>query len=96
VILADCSSFKGLTLALLSFVALATFFGADLKTPRFYRSFALAVTFVVLINIFRLALLSLTPEMHSAIHSDTGKGIYDMLLTFIILALTLQVSSCSD
>lgn len=93
VILADCSSFKGLPLALLSFIALAMFFGAELRDKRLWQTLALALVLAIVINILRLTLLSLSPELHASIHSDTGKGIYDMMLTFVILALTLRVSA---
>ena len=84
IVLADCSTWKGLPLEILSFIAVSTFAGANLKARRFWISAALVTASMVLANIIRLVLISLTPELHAALHGDEGKNLYDFARMMII------------
>jgi hypothetical protein len=91
IILADCSTWKGLPLEILSFIAVCIFGGASLRSKRIWTATLLMIPIMIILNLARLSLISLSPELHETVHGDLGRSIFDFLRVTVIFAIALFI-----
>jgi hypothetical protein len=91
IILADCSTWKGLPLEVLSFIAVCIFGGASLKTKRIWTAVIIMIPLMIILNLARLSLISLSPELHETVHGDLGRSIFDFVRVSAIFAIALFI-----
>jgi Transmembrane exosortase (Exosortase_EpsH) len=91
IILADCSTWKGLPLEILSFIAVCLFGGASLQSRRIWIAVILMVPLMIILNLIRLSLISLSPDLHATIHGDIGRSIFDVARVAVIFATAIFI-----
>jgi exosortase/archaeosortase len=91
IILADCSTWKGLPLEILSFIAVCIFGGASLRSKRVWTATIVMIPLMIILNLARLSLISLSPELHETVHGDLGRSIFDFVRVSAIFAFALFI-----
>ncbi len=91
IILADCSTWKGLPLEILSFIAVCVFGGASLLSRRVWTATLIMIPLMIVLNLARLSLISLSPELHETVHGDLGRSIFDFVRVTAIFAIALFI-----
>jgi hypothetical protein len=91
IILADCSTWKGLPLEILSFISVCIFGGASLRSKRVWTATIVMIPLMIILNLARLSLISLSPELHETVHGDLGRSIFDFVRVSAIFAIALFI-----
>ena len=91
IILADCSTWKGLPLEILSFISVCIFGGAAVKSKRIWVATLIMIPLMIILNLVRLSLISLSPELHETVHGDTGRSIFDVVRVTAIFMTALFI-----
>ncbi len=87
VILTDCSTWKYLPLEILAFIAVSLFGGANIRSRKLWVATLAIIPLLILINLARLAVISVSNDLHQTVHSDIGRNIYDFMRVSIVFAL---------
>ena len=88
VIYPDCSSLRGMSMAILAFVTVTNVFGAA-WSARHLAFGLLAILSVVVVNVTRLSLIGLFPSYFSVIHGLPGSAIAAWLSLALVVAIPL-------
>ena len=88
VIYPDCSSLRGMSMAILAFVTVTNVFGAA-WSARHLTFGLLAILSVVFVNVTRLSLIGLFPSYFSVIHGLPGSAIAAWLSLALVVAIPL-------
>ncbi len=91
IILSDCSTWKGLPLEILSFIAVCIFGGASVGSKRIWVATLIMIPLMIILNLARLSFISLSPEWHETVHGDTGRSIFDVLRVIAIFTTALFI-----
>jgi len=88
VIYPDCSSLRGMSIAVLAFVTITNALGTAWST-RHLTFGVLATLSVVVVNVTRLSMIGLFPSHFSAIHGMPGSAIAAWLSLALVIAISL-------
>jgi hypothetical protein len=88
VIYPDCSSLRGMSIAVLAFVTITKAFGIAWSTRHFTFGL-LAILSVVVVNVTRLSLIGLFPSHFAVIHGMPGSAIAAWLSLALVIAISL-------
>ncbi len=91
IILSDCSTWKGLPLEILSFFAVCIFGGASIRSRRIWTATLIMIPLMIILNLARLSLISLSPELHETVHGDVGRSIFDVVRVVAIFMTALFI-----
>ena len=91
IILSDCSTWKGLPLEILSFFAVCIFGGSSVKSKRIWLATIIMIPVMIILNLARLSLISLSPELHETVHGDVGRSIFDVIRVTAIFMTALFI-----
>jgi|GEM_PF-6536773 len=86
VVLADCSSWKDMPLVILAYATLVKFTATASPLRKFWQGLLMVFMLTLLINLARLALISLSLDLHTLIHDARGRNIFDMARTLVVFA----------
>jgi len=84
----DCSSLRGMSIAVLAFVTVTNVFGVA-WSARHHAFGLLATLLVVVVNVARLSLIGLFPSYFSVIHGLPGSAIAAWLSLALVIAIPL-------